>query len=55
VSHVFLSVRVISLTHFQHLRNAQPLFHQSICQDGLELLRLSNGPGLVEEQPRPGV
>jgi len=50
---VFLSVRVTGLARFQHLRSVQPLLHQSICRDGLELLRISTLPGLVERQPLP--
>jgi predicted nucleotidyltransferase len=50
---VFLSVRVMGLARFQRLRSLQPLLYQNICQDGLELLRLDSGPGLVEQQPLP--
>ena len=50
---VFLSVRVMSLTRFQRLQSVQPLLYQSICRDGLELLRLGNRQGLVEQQPLP--
>ena len=47
---VFLSVRVIGLAHFQRLRSLQPLLYENICQDGVELLRIGNMPGLVERQ-----
>jgi hypothetical protein len=50
---VFLSVRVMGLACFQRLRSLQPLLYQNICQDGLELLRLDSGSGLVEQQPLP--
>jgi predicted nucleotidyltransferase len=50
---VFLSVRVMSLAHLNKLRNLQPLLYQNICQDGIELLRIGDGPGLVKRQPLP--
>jgi predicted nucleotidyltransferase len=50
---VFLSVRVMSLAHLNKLRNLQPLLYQNICQDGIELLRIGDGPDLVKRQPLP--
>ena len=43
----------MSLTHFQRLRKSQPLLYQNINQDGLELLRIGDVPGLVEQKPLP--
>jgi predicted nucleotidyltransferase len=42
----FLSVRVMSLTHFQRLKSIQPLLYRNVCRDGLELVR---DPGLVDQ------
>ena len=47
---VFLSVRLMSLARFRNLRTIQPFFFQNIQQESLELIRLSNKPGLVEQQ-----
>jgi len=46
----FLSVRVMSLTHFHRLKSIQPLLYRNLCRDGLELMR---DPSLVEQQPLP--
>jgi len=51
---VFLSVRLMSLARFRNLRTIQPFFFQNIQQESLELIRLSNKPGLVKPQPQPG-
>lgn len=50
---VFLSVRVMSLTHFQRLYSTQPLLYQNICRESLELLRIGDVPSLVEQRPLP--
>jgi len=45
---VFLSIRLMSLARFRNLQTIQPFFFQNIQQEGLELIRLNNKPGLVE-------
>lgn len=47
----FLSVRVMSLAHFQELKSIQPLLYHNLYRDGLELLRIGDEPGLVEQRP----
>jgi predicted nucleotidyltransferase len=47
---VFLSVRMMGLARFLSLRSLQPLLYENITRDGLELLRISDAPGLVEQR-----
>jgi len=48
---VFLSTRVMSLSHYLRMRNVQPLFYQSMRRDAIVLLRLSDDVETVEPRP----
>src|SRR3990172_6524229 len=48
---VFLSTRVMSLSHYLRMQNVQPLFYQSMRRDAIVLLRLSDDVETVEPRP----
>ncbi len=45
---IFLSPKVMGIKHFQRLKREQPLFYQSIRQDGVELFRSGKRRGLAK-------